>query len=121
MRLVVLDDVEGTKFERVLLNLSKLDICLRCEFLVPGPLSSLSPSFDAPLTEESVTGGGRENCFWWPALFPLRLMFFKRASVLWFDVSDRALNVGEGGVSSGKPSSSIGGRQKLKSVKWASK
>jgi len=31
--LAALDDVEGTKFERVLLNLSKLDICLRCKSL----------------------------------------------------------------------------------------
>ena len=120
MGLAALDD-EGTKFDRVLLNLSKLDICLRCELLVPGSLFPLSPSsFDVPLIEDSVVGGGRENCLGRPVLLPpIKLMFLKRASALRFEVSDRALSAGEGGASSGKSLSSIGGRQKLKSVKWA--
>ena len=81
--LAMVGDVEGMKFDSVLLNFSKLDICLRCESLVPGPPSLLPPAFGAPLIEDSVVGGGRENCFLWAVLPPpIKLRFLKRASVL---------------------------------------
>jgi hypothetical protein len=47
---------------------------------------------------------------------PPRLKFLRRASVLWLEVSDRALRAGEGGERSGRGMSDTGVFQKLKSV-----
>lgn len=43
--------------------------------------------------------------------FTPRLKFLKRANVLWFEVSDRALSAGDGGDKSGKGKSCIGAFQ----------
>ena len=73
-------------------NRSKDDICLRCPFF---PSSGLFVG--VPVADPGAGDVARLAVLC--CLLPTKLKFLNRASVLWFDVSDRALSAGDGGVS----------------------
>ena len=92
-------DEVGRRLARVVVNLSKEDICRKCV-----PCRSVGWAVE-------VAGGGKLGRLERVEDLPPRLKFRSLASVLWFDVSERALKAGEGGDRSGRGMSGIGGFQ----------